>query len=131
VALHFLRNGGTPTGGTLYLTDAPGTDHVNVHVAPYGRDELLVSWETVSAVTCAAGTCRGTFTGTHVELVTDSGKAASPAVAIPEHISGDIAVLPNGNLTWAYVAARPDDHTALGASPGTETLRIATLHVAS
>lgn len=131
VALHFMSNGATPSGGTIYLTDAPGTDHVNVHLAPYGHAGLLVSWETVSDVTCAAGTCGGTFTGTHVELINYSGKVVSPAVVIPAHISGDIAVLPNGNLTWAYVAATPDDGTALGTSPSTETLRIATLGLAT
>jgi hypothetical protein len=131
VALHFLSNAARPSGSTIYLTDAPGTDHVNVHLAPYGTSELLLSWETVADATCTAGTCTGTFTGTHVELLTDAGKVASPAVVIPEHISGTIAVLPNGNLTWAYVPASPNDRTALGISPTSETLRIATLRLAA
>jgi hypothetical protein len=50
-----------------------------------------------------------------------------PAITIPAHISGTIAMLPNGDLTWAYVAATPNYRTALGASPGTTTLSIARL----
>jgi hypothetical protein len=100
-----------------------------VHLAPYGRNTLLVSWETVSHATCAAGTCTGTFTGTHVELITYAGKVVSPAITIPAHISGTIAVLPNGDLTWAYVAVTPNDRTTLGTSPTTTTLRIARLAI--
>jgi hypothetical protein len=131
VAIHFLSNASTPSGSTIYLTDDPSTDHINIHLAPYGSGKLLVTWETVSHATCAAGTCTGTFTGTHAEVISYTGTVLSPAVVIPAHISGSIAVLPGGDLAWAYVAATPDDHTALSTSPVTTTLQIARLQPAA
>lgn len=129
VAVHFLGTASKPRGSTIYLTSNPGTDHVNVHVAPYGRTGLLVSWETVSSAKCSAGTCTGTFSGTHIEVISYAGKVLDPAITIPAHISGTIAVLPKGNLAWAYVAATPNYRAALGASPATTTLRIARLAI--
>jgi hypothetical protein len=129
VAVHLMASASTPSGSTIYLTSDPATDNVNVHLAPYGRTGLLVSWESVSRASCTAGTCTGTFTGTHIEVISYAGKALYPAITIPAHISGTIAALPNGNLTWAYVAATPDYRTALGASPATTTLSIARLAI--
>ncbi len=129
VAVHFLGTASKPRGSTIYLTSNSATDHVNVHLAPYGRTGLLVSWESVSSAKCSAGTCTGTFSGTHIEVISYAGKVLDPAITIPAHISGTIAVLPKGNLAWAYVAATPNYRTALGASPATTTLRIARLAI--
>jgi hypothetical protein len=129
VAVHFMSNASTPSGNTVYVTSDPATDHVNVHLAPYGRTGLLVSWESVSQATCTAGTCTGSFSGTHIEVISYAGKVLYPAITIPAHISGTVAVLPDGNLTWAYVAATPNYRTALGASPVTATLSIARLAI--
>ncbi|MFF9038432.1 hypothetical protein ACF090_23540 [Streptomyces sp. NPDC014892] len=128
VALAFLKNRNTPSGKPVYLTSAKGTEHVNVRVAPYGKDRLLVSYETLKNAKCASGTCTGTFTGTHFRLVDWNGKLQGADKVVQARISGDIAVLKDGTLTWAYAPVTPSYATALtGASPTTKTLKIARL----
>ncbi|WP_406006089.1 hypothetical protein OG440_07755 [Streptomyces sp. NBC_00637] len=128
VALAFMKNRNSGPGKAVYLTSAVGTENVNVHVAPYGEDRLLVSWESLEGAKCARGTCTGTFTGTHFRLVDWNGKVQSPDKVVSTRITGDLAVLKDGTLTWAYAPATPSYATALtGASPTTTTLRIARL----
>ena len=128
VALAFLKNRNTPSGKPVYLTSAKGTEHVNVRVAPYGKDRLLVSYETLKNAKCASGTCTGTFTGTHFRLVDWNGRLQGADKVVKARISGDIAVLKDGTLTWAYAPVTPSYTTSLnGASPTTKTLRIARL----
>ncbi|EKX68791.1 hypothetical protein PV416_35810 [Streptomyces ipomoeae] len=126
VAIAFLKNRNTPSGKPVYLTSAKGTEHVNVHVAPYGKNRLLVSWESLKNAKCANGTCTGTFTGTHFRLVDWNGKLQGADKVVNARISGDIAVLKDGTLTWAYAPVTPSYSTPLnGASPTTKTLKIA------
>ncbi len=128
VAVSFLKNRNSPAGKAIYLTNAPGTEHVNVRVAPYGKDRLLVSWESLKNAKCASGTCTGTFTGTHLRLIDWNGAFETPDKVVQARITGDIAALKDGSLTWAYVPVTPSYATALnGASPTTASLRIARL----
>ncbi|WP_329260199.1 hypothetical protein OG223_40820 [Streptomyces sp. NBC_01478] len=128
VAVAFMANRNSGPGKAIYLTSAAGTENVNVHVAPYGKDRLLVSWESLKGAKCAAGTCTGTFTGTHLRLIDWNGKFQSADKVVSARISGDIAVLKNGTLTWAYAPVTPTYATPLnGASPTTTSLRIARL----
>ncbi|WP_416977883.1 RICIN domain-containing protein [Streptomyces sp. T028] len=126
VTVALLKNASTP-GSTVTLTDDKGTDHVNVHVAPYGKN-LLVSWESVANATCKDGTCTGKFTGTHLQVIDPTGKPVGEDEVVDAHISGDITTLPDGSLSWAFVSATPDYGSSLsGASPTTTTLSIARL----
>ncbi|WP_405962997.1 hypothetical protein OG713_10115 [Streptomyces sp. NBC_00723] len=128
VALAFMKNRSTGPGKAVYLTSAVGTENVNVHVAPYGKDRLLVSWESLKGAKCADGTCTGTFTGTHLRLVDWNGKFQSPDKVVSTRIAGDLAVLKDGTLTWAYAPVTPSYAKPLtGASPTTTALRIARL----
>ncbi|MET8975121.1 hypothetical protein ABZX85_05820 [Streptomyces sp. NPDC004539] len=128
VAIAFLANRNSAPGKATYLTAAPGTENTNVHIAPYGKDRLLVSWESLSHPKCASGTCTGTFTGTHFRLIDWTGKPQSPDKVVPVRITGDLAVLKDGTLTWAYTPVTPSYTTTLnGASPTTGWLRVARL----
>lgn len=128
LAIAFLKNRDSGPGKAMYLSTAKGTEHVNVHLAPYGKDKLLLSWESLKNAKCSAGTCTGTFTGTHLRLVDWSGKFVSADKVVSARITGDVAVLKNGSLTWAYAPVTPSYATPLsGASPTTTTLRIARL----
>jgi hypothetical protein len=129
VAVAFLKNGSTPSGSPVYLTSDPSTDNTNVHIAPYGKNRLLVSWESVANASCANGTCTGHFTGTHLRLIDYSGHSLSPDTVVNAHISGDIAALPNGDLAWAFVNATPDYSAPLGTPPTTSTLSLARLRL--
>ncbi|WP_416967827.1 hypothetical protein [Streptomyces sp. 4F14] len=128
VAIAFLANRNSGPGKATYLTSAPGTEHTNVHIAPYGKDRLLVSWESLSQPRCASGTCTGTFTGTHFRLIDWTGKPQSADKVVPVRITGDIAVLRDGTLTWAYTPVTPSYATGLnGVSPATGWVRVARL----
>ncbi|MFE3852958.1 hypothetical protein ACFXPN_17685 [Streptomyces griseorubiginosus] len=128
VAVAFLKNRNSGPGKAVYLTNAPGTEHVNVHVAPYGKDRLLVSWESLKNPKCASGTCTGTFTGTHLRLIDWNGKAQGADKVVPTRITGDIAVQKDGTLVWAYVPVTPTYTKPLtGTSPTSTSLRIARL----
>lgn len=128
VAIAFLKNRTSGPGKAIYLSNTKGTEHVNVHLAPYGKDKLLLSWESLKNAKCSAGTCTGTFTGTHLRLVDWNGKFVSADKVVGARITGDVAVLKDGSLTWAYAPVTPSYATPLtGASPTTTTLRIARL----
>ncbi|GAA4630442.1 hypothetical protein GCM10023196_055820 [Actinoallomurus vinaceus] len=127
VAIHFLKNKSTPTGKTVYLTADAKTDHVNVHAAPYGPNRILVSWQSVANASCKAGTCTGRFAGTHLRLADYSGKWVSKDTVVKAQIAGDIAVLPNHDLVWAFVNAAPNYASPLGKSPKSRTLTVARL----
>jgi len=88
----------------------------------------LVRWESVSDASCNAGTCTGTFSGTHIRVLNSSGSFLTSDLVIPEHIAGDIAVLPNGSLMWTGPAATPSYSGALsGSGPTTNELTVAIL----
>jgi hypothetical protein len=128
VAIAFLKNRNSGPGKAIYLTSAKTVENVDVHLAPYGKDKLLVSWESLKNAKCSAGTCTGTFTGTHLRLVDWNGTSVSADKVVSARFTGDIAVLKDGTLTWAYAPVTPAYGSPLtGASPTTTTLRIARL----
>ncbi|GLP63824.1 hypothetical protein TUSST3_04450 [Streptomyces sp. TUS-ST3] len=128
VAVAFLKNRSSGPGKAIYLTNARTVEHVNVHVAPYGRDRLLVSWEALKNARCASGTCTGTFTGTHLRLIDWNGTFQSPDKVVSARITGDLAVQKDGTLIWAYAPVTPTYAKPLtGTSPTTTNLRIARL----
>ncbi|MFD4510579.1 hypothetical protein [Streptomyces sp. NPDC058457] len=128
VAIAFLKNRNSGPGKAIYLTSSKTVENVNVHLAPYGKDKLLLSWESLKNARCSAGTCTGTFTGTHLRLVDWNGRFVSAGKVVSARFTGDIAVLKDGSLTWAYAPVTPTYGTPLsGASPTTTTLRIARL----
>jgi hypothetical protein len=127
VTVAFLKDSSTPDGAPVQLTNDASTDHVNVHIAPYGKN-LLVSWEDVTGAVCKSGTCTGKFGGTHLRVIDYTGKTVMSDEVVDAHIAGDIAVLPDSSLAWAYTAATPNYGSALsGSSPTTSTLSIAHL----
>ncbi|MFC9680716.1 hypothetical protein [Streptomyces sp. NPDC056948] len=128
VAVAFLKDRNSGPGKAIRLSETKGVEHVNVHLAPYGKDRLLLSWESVKNATCKDGTCTGTFAGTHLRLIDWNGKFQSAAKVVQDRITGDIAVSADGTLTWAYAPATPSYAKPLtGASPTSTTLKIARL----
>ncbi|MEU5887175.1 hypothetical protein ABZ835_10085 [Streptomyces sp. NPDC047461] len=128
VAVAFMKNRDSGPGKAVYLSTTKGTDHVNVRLAPYGKDRLLLSWESVKNAQCTAGTCTGTFAGTHLRLIDWNGKFQGADKIVNTRITGDIAVQKDSTLTWASVPVTPSYASALtGASPTTKTLKISRL----
>ncbi|MGN9757900.1 hypothetical protein [Streptomyces sp. SD31] len=128
VAVAFLKNRNAPAGKAIQLSNTKGVEHVNVRIAPYGKDRLLLSWESLKNAKCANGTCTGTFAGTSFRLIDWNGKFQSATKVVGTRITGDIAVQKDGTLAWAYVPVTPSYASPLtGASPTSTTLRIARL----
>lgn len=129
IALRLLRTKSRPKARTIYLTNDPSIDHVNIKIAPYGRKHFLLSWQTLATTTCKSGTCTGHFTGTHLRLVTLSGAWSGPETITQAHIGGDMATLPDGSLVWASAPNPPPYTTPLAASPSTRWLNVYRLYL--
>jgi hypothetical protein len=128
VAVAFMKNHNSGPGKAIQLSNTRGVEHVNVHLAPYGKDKLLLSWESLKNAKCASGTCTGIFTGTHLRLIDWNGEFLTADKVVNARITGDVAVQKNGTLTWAYAPVTPSYAAAFtGASPTSTTLRIARL----
>jgi hypothetical protein len=124
IALRLLRTKSRPMARTIYLTDDPSVDHVNIKIAPYGEQHFLLSWQTLAKPTCRSGTCTGRFTGTHLRLVTLSGAWSGPETITKAHIDGDMATLPDGSLVWVSAPNPPLYSSPLTASPATRRLNV-------
>jgi hypothetical protein len=140
VAVAVLSAAGTAVTVAKTLVDpSTSVDHVDVRIAPYGKKNLLLSYETVAARTCndlatgtkgTKGTCLGTFTGTHLRLLTLTGRPVGAAVVVPERIVGQVGVLADGDLVWAYAPVTPDYSAPIYSPSGAcRTLDVALLKV--
>jgi hypothetical protein len=127
VALAFLSNASTPDGRPIPIATDPDVDHINVRLAPYGKDRLLLSYETVTAPSCKAGTCTGRFSGTHLQLLDLDGDPLGASITVRDRFAGDIAVLPDGDLAWAYAAVTPSYTKALSDKSTVTKLTVARL----
>ncbi len=103
-----------------WLFNSSDVDEVNLHVAPYGPDRILLVWETVTGMTCNDGVCLGKNGGTHVRLIRSDGSFASAEEIIdaPPNGGDDIVVFPDGDLGWAFVPSVRDFANVLDAPNG-------------
>jgi hypothetical protein len=120
VVVVFLAGSSSRTATSVFLTSDASTDNINVHLAPYGKSALLVSWESVK---------HGVFTGTHFRLIDLSGRFLTADVVLTIHVSGNIVVLSNGDLVWAFVRETPVYSHRLSRWPTTTSLFLAHLRV--
>jgi hypothetical protein len=88
-----------------WLRETPDIAETNLHLAAYGRDRLLVIWDEIDQLNCSDYTCFGRYTGTHAQLLDARGQVAGPdtPIAAVPNSEDEIAVLPNGDLAWAFV----------------------------
>ncbi|WP_157597406.1 PT domain-containing protein [Streptacidiphilus rugosus] len=119
-AVLFFVDSARHTARSVVLTSTPGTANVNVHVAPYGRSALLVTWESVR---------RGAFTGTHFRLIDLTGRFLTPDLVLTVHVSGPLTVLANGDLVWAFVRQTPVYGHRMHRWPTVTSLFLARLHL--
>lgn len=104
----FMRLGSdyAPLGTKQWLVETDDVSEINLHVAPYGRDRMLVTWERIENPRCTDRTCWGPYSGTVARVVDLDGNAlsADAALTTPPNTSEDLAVFPNGDIGWAFVA---------------------------
>ncbi|HEY3494438.1 MAG TPA: hypothetical protein VGK73_07125 [Polyangiaceae bacterium] len=104
MAMVRIGSDGRATGPVTWLLPTPEIAEMNLHLAPYGSN-LLVIWDSIDDLRCPEKTCFGSYTGTHARLMDRSGTFLTPdsTLEAPPASYDDIVVLPNGDLAWAFV----------------------------
>jgi hypothetical protein len=105
IALLRLSADYTPIEPQRWLRETPNIAETNLHLAAYGGERLLLIWDEIDQLDCSDYTCFGRYTGTHAQLLDARAQVAgadTPITAVPNS-EDDIAVLPNGDLAWAFV----------------------------
>lgn len=112
IAFLHVGSDGMPTTPITWVLPTPETAEVNLHVAPYGSD-LLVVWDSIDDLRCSSTTCFGSYSGTHARLMDRSGTFLTPDETIdaPPAAYDDLVVLPDGDLAWAFVPDPDRDYS--------------------
>lgn len=80
-------------------------DCSNAHVATFDKTSALVTWEEIAEPTCdfIAMGCKGAYTGSYFQLVTDGKKVGEPVKATDVFVAGDMVTMADGRVCWPYV----------------------------
>jgi hypothetical protein len=104
----FMRLGAdyVPLGPKQWLFETSDVAEINLHMSPYGRDRTLVTWERIENPRCTDRMCWGPYSGTRARLIDLEGNplSADAVLTTPPNTGDDIAVFPNLDLGWAFVA---------------------------
>lgn len=106
IALIHLAADYTP-GPLVWVVEDPEVAQANLHLAAYGPDRVFIAWDNIENLVCnPPTTCFGTYAGTHARLIDADGHFVTPdaVISAAPNAGSDIAVLPNGDLAWAFVA---------------------------
>jgi hypothetical protein len=94
-----------------WVNPTPTINEMNLHIAAYGPDRLLVAWDSVEGIICDlhqdpnTETCFGNYTGTHFRLMDTQGNFLTPdeVLTAPPNSRDDMVIFPNGDVGWAFV----------------------------
>lgn len=94
-------------------------DQSNAHVATFDGTNALVTWEEIADPFCEfiAMGCRGKFTGSKFQLVTNdgTGKAVGePLTSQDVTVAGDLVTMADGRICWPYVSMTWDLSSPVG-----------------
>lgn len=80
-------------------------DCQNAHVAAFDGKSAIVTWEEIANPTCEfiAMGCKGAFTGSYFQLVTDGKKVGTPVKSMDVFVAGDMVTMADGRVCWPYV----------------------------
>ncbi|MEY9962461.1 hypothetical protein ABIA33_000487 [Streptacidiphilus sp. MAP12-16] len=120
VVIVFLSGSHWKKANSVFMTSDQSTQHLNVHIAPYGQSAMLVTWDSYR---------NGQYTGTHFRLIDSQGRFLTADLVLTIHVSGNIVVLGNGDLAWAFVQQTPAFYHRGGSWPTTTHLFLARLRV--
>lgn len=104
-----------------WITKSASDDHQNVHVAAFNDQYALVTYEKLTNPDCQPVplSCTGTFAGTYMQLVDNTGAVlGSPVVAKDAYVAGDMVNVGN-KICWPYVST--DWDLSQAKSNGTRT----------
>lgn len=110
-----------------WLTTSTTADQSNAHVATFDGTNALVTWEEIADPFCEyiAFGCRGTFTGSYFQLVsnTDGGAAVGEPLKMTDvTVSGDLVTMPDGRICWPYVSQDWDMSEPVGYGTTSSTV---------
>ena len=119
-----------PSPARIRLTRTPDIDEINVHLAPYGDEQLLLIWNETHDIHYEEGTAFGTYAGTYFQRFDLQGEPVAPKERIdaPPTIEQQLVRLDNGDLAFAFVTDTID-YTDTLARPS-ETPLMRTLNIA-
>ncbi len=94
-----------------WVNPTPTINEMNLHIAAYGPDRLVVAWDSVENIICDlhqdpnTETCFGNYTGTHFRLMDTQGHFLTPdeVLTAPPNSRDDMVIFPNGDVGWAFV----------------------------
>lgn len=115
--------------GPMWLTQTPGVEEWNVHVAPYG-DRFLLLYNQIDisgSPTANRAVYLGEFKGTHLRLISADGDFLSEDEVIqgvPLTENDSPVVFPNGDVGWVFVNPKPDYARTLAESAGSTFQRL-------
>lgn len=130
IALLRMTSDFEPIGAIKWITETEDVDEVNLHIAPYGQDRILLSWNEVENFTVRGETCFGDFRGTFFQTLTPDGLPLSEPEALraPMTRGASPFVYSNGDLAWAFADPSPNYSTVLVPSTMEETQTIYVAH---
>jgi hypothetical protein len=120
IAFLAMDSGYRVTRSQIWLTETPDVAELGVHLAPYGPDRFLLTWEAFGNLRCGAQTCEGTFQGTHARLLDATGRplSADETIAATPNELEDIRPYPDGDLGFAFVDVANRDRAAQVSGDG-------------
>lgn len=132
VVLTSLDEDQRASGDIVRLTETPETDEINVHIAPYGTDAVLVIWNRIAPERCDVGTCFGDYLGASYQLFDAEGKPVTEeeAISAPPTEEQQMVQLDSTGVAFAFVTEAMDYSTSLdrlAPVPPSRTIRIAHL----
>ncbi|KAK2611500.1 hypothetical protein N8I77_004834 [Diaporthe amygdali] len=94
-------------------------DQSNAHVATFDKTNALVTWEEIADPFCEfiAMGCRGKFTGSKFQLVTNDGSGTAvgePITSTDVTVAGDLVTMSDGRICWPYVSMDWDLSSTVG-----------------
>lgn len=101
-------------------------DQSNAHVATFDSTTALVTWEEIADPFCEfiAMGCRGKFTGSKFQLVSNDGTAKAvgePLSSTDVTVTGDLVTMADGRICWPYVSMDWDLSSPVGYGGSTTT----------
>ncbi|KAI3398071.1 hypothetical protein diail_9935 [Diaporthe ilicicola] len=102
-----------------WVTTGTKADQSNAHVATFDKTNALVTWEEIADPFCEfiAMGCRGQFTGTKFQLVTNDGSGTlvgQPLSSTDVTVAGDLVTMADGRICWPYVSMDWDLSSPVG-----------------
>lgn len=112
-----------------WVTTGTTADQSNAHVATFDATNALVTWEEIADPFCEfiAMGCRGKFSGSKFQLVTNDGSGTlvgEPISSTDVTVAGDLVTMADGRICWPYVSMDWDLSSPVGYGAATTVTKM-------